>query len=142
MGKRTRPSTGQDNEFLRMMGISECILDDPHYRLGGPQAPASGPRPEGYRPTQIEMEWPDMPVEFVPPKTLRGYLRRFPNGILEATAEAARRLGYVLSEAEVARHAKQFEDDYQYWAAPHEMEDIIETYFHMPSPRPKTCGDS
>ena len=133
-GKR-RPSTNEDTEFLRMVGIAECIFDAPHYRLSDPQAPALGPYPEGYRPTQIEMEWPDMPVEFAPPKTLRGYLRRFPDGILEATAEAARRLGYVLSEGEVARQAKEIEDSFQYWMK-HEMEDIIESYFHMPPPRP------
>jgi hypothetical protein len=131
-----------DGQFLRELGIDPCLLDDPFPRPLPPPLP-----PESLIPSLTEKDacwilnlgitWEHEPeLGFVPPKSLREYLVRYPNCIREATERAAKELeadlpNYYdlddLAQDIVVMFLEFSEDD---------LEDIVEMYPLHPPMRP------
>jgi hypothetical protein len=102
MGGRQHMTDG-DLQFMKDVGIEPSGLDDPFPTSLPPPPPAEAPIPklteEDSRWLQdLRVAWEHEPEpEFVPPKTLREYLTRFPNGIREAVGEVAWEMGLAMS---------------------------------------------
>jgi hypothetical protein len=90
--------TDGDIKFLREMGIEPCTLYDPSPSSLPPPLP-----PEALIHKLMEKDacwlqnlgvmWEQEPEpDFIPPKSLREYLARYPNGITEAVGKAAKEL--------------------------------------------------
>lgn len=80
--------------------------------------------------------WEDDPQPgFVPPKSLREFSGRYPNGMRRAVGEAAKRLGLDLSNDEMAQDLIVMSLDF----AANGLEDIFEMYPFRPPMRPWGC---
>jgi hypothetical protein len=90
--------TNRDFQFMKEMGIEPSGLDDPFLRPLQPPPSPEAPMPNL---TEDDARWlqnlgvpweQDPELGFVPPKSLREYLVRYPNCIREATERAAKEL--------------------------------------------------
>ncbi len=98
--------THSDSQFLKGMGIEPCSLTGPFPR---PPPPAEPPG-AWYIPfvmvgeetwlLNLKILWEQEPEPgFVPPKTFKEYLARYPNGVREGVGWRAKRLELTLSQA-------------------------------------------
>ncbi len=134
-----------DGQFMKEMGIEPCHLDDPVPR---PLPPPLPPGPVIPKLTEKDACWllnlgvmweREPEPDFMPPKSLREYLARYPNGIREAVGEVAKELeadlrNYYdlddLAQDIVVMFLELLEED---------LEDIVEMYVTCPPPRPGRC---
>ena len=104
------PSERTDTEFLRGMGIAPCPdLPDPYFR--DPPSPPDIPLTEkdlallggmhiqGWSRDTSPATGRTAP--YVPPRSMREYLARYPMGVSAAVRSEATRLGYRLTEDDV-----------------------------------------
>ncbi|MGA2608710.1 MAG: hypothetical protein ABSH01_14795 [Terriglobia bacterium] len=136
--------TRRDEQFLKEMGIECCHLDDP-FPSSLPPPPPPGP----VIPALLEKDarwlldlgvlWEeDAEPGFVPPKSLREYLARYPNGMRRAVGEAAKRLGLDLSDDDMDDMAQDLIVMFLDFAATG-LEDIFDMYPFRPPMRPWGC---
>ena len=129
-----------DGQFLRELGIDPCLLDDPFPRPLPPPLP-----PESLIPSLTEKDacwilnlgvtWEHEPeLGFVPPKSLREYLVRYPNCIREAVEVAAKRLGLDLSDDDLDTLAQNVITMFLSFCP--DLEDIVEMYMTFRPIRP------
>ena len=137
--------THGDRKFMMEVGIEPCTLDDPFPRPLPPRLP---PGPLIPSLTEKDARWllnlgvmweHEPELGFVPPRSLREYLARYPTGIRETVGEAAKELeadlpDYYdlddLAQDIVAMFLELLEKD---------LEDIVEMYVTCPPPRPGRC---
>jgi len=131
-----------DRKFMMEVGIEPCTLYDPF--------PGSLPPPPGsVIPSLAEKDacwlgklkvmWEEDPEPgFVPPKSVRECLGRYPNGMRRAVGEAAKRLGLDLSDDDLDDMAQDLIVMFLDFAA-NGFEDIMEMYPLRPPMRPWGC---
>jgi len=133
-----------DRKFMMEVGIEPCTLDD---RFPRPLPPPLPPGPVIPSLTEkdacwllnLGVRWEREPEpDFIPPKSLREYLARYPNGIREAVREAAKEL-----EADL-RNFYDLDDLAQdvvvmLLDSSTDLEDVVEMYATCPPPRPGRC---
>jgi hypothetical protein len=138
-----RNVTNGDIKFLRELGIEPSSLDDPSPSSLPPPLP-----PEALIHKLMEKDacwlqnlgvmWEQEPEpDFIPPKSLREYLARYPNGITEAVRKAARRLGLGLSDDDLDDLAQDIVLMFLDFST--DLEDIFEMYPLHPPMRPGGC---
>jgi hypothetical protein len=102
------PSERTDTEFLRGMGIAPCPdLPDPYFRdlHSPPDIPLTekdlallrGMHIQGWSEVQTLIST----APYIPPRSMREYLARYPMGVSAAVRSEAPRLGYRLTEDDV-----------------------------------------
>ena len=78
--------------------------------------------------------------DFIPPKTLREYLTRYPNGIREAVGDVAKEMGLAMPDGSLDELALEIMLMFLDFAALG-LEDIVELYDFHKSMCPEKCGD-
>jgi hypothetical protein len=135
-----RNVTNGDIKFLRELGIEPSSLDDASPSSLPPPLP-----PEALIHKLMEKDacwlqnlgvrWEEDPEPgFIPPKSLREYLTRFPNGIREATEEAAKSLDLNLSGGDLDTLAQNVITMFLSFCP--DLEDIVEMYMTFRPIRP------
>jgi len=76
---------------------------------------------------------------FVPPKSVRGYLARYPNGMREAVEAASGRLGLDLSDGDLDDLAQDIIVMSLEFAV-NGLEDLVEMYAFHPPVSPESAG--
>jgi len=109
--------TDRDEQFLKQVGIEPCQLDDPPPNSPPEQEPEQG---------------------FVLPKSLWEYLVRFPNGIREATENAAMELGLVSPDGGLDDWARGLTEMFLGFLQL-DLEDVVEMYAFPLCPIPGGC---
>jgi hypothetical protein len=136
--------THGDRKFMMEVGLEPCTLDDPFPHSLPPLLP-----PEPLIPSLTEKDacwlqnlgvmWEHEPEpDFIPPKNLREYLARYPNGIKEAVEVAAKRLGLDLSDDDLDDLAQDAIVMFLDFAATG-LGDIFDMYPFRPPMRPWGC---
>ena len=135
--------TNGDIKFLRELGIEPSSLDDASPSSLPPPLPPGPPIPKL---TEEDARWlqnlgvrwePEPEPDFIPPKSLREYLVRYPNGITEAVGKAAKRLGLGLSDDDLDDLAQDIVLMFLDFST--DLEDIFEMYPRHPPMRPGGC---
>ena len=131
--------TINDTKFLKEVGIEPCDLHKPFQ----PSLPLQ-PRESPILPlAEQDISWllkygvfwgPDPESGFVPPRNLREYLSRYPNGIKNGVEKIARELKRGLSRHELDDLARQITIMFLDFALG--GEDIVETYAQSYAPEP------
>jgi hypothetical protein len=134
--------TSSDRKFLREIGIEPGTLDDP-FPHSLPPTPGSVipslTEKDACWLGKLKVMWEEDPEPgFVPPKGLREYLARYPDGMRRAVREAARRLGLDLSDDDMDDMAQDLILMFLDFAAAG-LEDIIGMYPFRPPMRPAGC---
>jgi len=130
--------TDGDREFMKEVGIEACTLYDPFPPSLPPPSPPEAPIPKLTEEDacwlqKLGVMWEHEPEpDFIPPRTLREYLTRYPNGIREAVGQAANELGIALPEGGLDDLAQDIAQMFLGFAAL-DLEDIVAMYqFHRP----------
>jgi hypothetical protein len=135
--------THGDRKFMMEVGIEPCTLDDPFPR------PLPSPLPPGpLMPRLTEKDacwllnlgvmWEREPEpDFMPPKSLREYLARYPTGIREAVEVAAKRLGLDLPDDDLDDLGQDIV--VVFLESSTDLEDVVEMHVTCPPPRPGRC---
>jgi hypothetical protein len=134
--------TNGDLQFLKEMRIEPSGLDDPFPGPLPPPPPAEAPIPklteeESRWLQDLRVAWENGPEpEFIPPKTLREYLTRFPNGIREAVGEVAWEMGLAMSGGGLDGLAQGIVQMFLDFAAA-DLEDVVAMYVTFRPIRPR-----
>ena len=133
--------TPGDFQFMKEIGIEPSGLDDP---FPCPLPPPPPPEATIPKLTEEDPRWllnlglmleHEVKPKFVPPKTLREYLARYPTGIREAVGEVAKELGLALPDGDLDDMAQDLIVMVLDFAALG-LEDIVEMYAFHPPVRP------
>jgi hypothetical protein len=141
-----RNMTDGDIQFLKSAGIEPSGLEDPFPTSLTTPPPAETPTPKLTEEDaswlqNLRVTWEHEPEpEFIPPKTLREYLGRFPNGINEATRAVANEMELDLSEYDFDDLAQDIVVMFLDFST--DLEDVVAMYpFHQPV-RPGGCSSA
>ena len=134
-----------DGQFLREMGIDPCLLDDPFPRPLPPRLP---PGPVIPSLTEKDACWllnlgvrwePEPEPDFVPPRSVREYLARYPTGIREAVEAVASELGIALPDGaldDLAQDVVQMFLDFNGLG----LEDVVQMFSFYSTLHPERYG--
>jgi hypothetical protein len=133
--------TDGDIQFLKKMGIDPRSLGDPFPNPLPSSPPSEAPIPKL---TEEDARWLinlgvtwelETEPEFIPPKTLPEYLVRYPNGVREATEEAAKSLDLNLASGDLDALAQDVITMFLSFCP--DLEDIVEMYVTFRPIRPR-----
>lgn len=133
--------TSGDFQFMKEIGIEPSGSDDPSPIPLPPLPPPEAPIPklteEDARWLQdLTVAWEQDPEPgFIPPKTLREYLVRFPQGVREAVGEVAKELGVALPDGSLDDLAQEITQMFLDFVAA-DLEDVVAMFPFDKSFRP------